>query len=78
MFLILYFSWLEKEIKKQFKSQSSPRLLKIFSPTLPTISTSPTISFRYFLQPPPPSPSHTIPHPPSIRELRVFVKIIKM
>ena len=53
MFLILYFSWLEKEIKKQFKSQSSPRLLKIFSPTLPTISTSPTISFRYFLQPPP-------------------------
>ena len=77
MFLILYFSWLEKEIKKQFKSQSSPRLLKIFSPTLPTISTSPTISFRYFLQPPP-SPSHTIPHPPSIRELRVFVKIIKM
>ena len=76
MFLILYFSWLEKEIKKQFKSQSSPRLLKIFSPTLPTISTSPTISFRYFLQPP--FPSHTIPHPPSIRELRVFVKIIKM
>ena len=64
MFLILYFSWLEKEIKKQFKSQSSPRLLKIFSPTLPTISTSPTISFRYFLHPPPPLPLAHYSTPP--------------
>ena len=53
IFLILYFSWLEKERKRQFKSQLSPWLLKfsLFSNLL-YYSNSPTISFRYFFQPP--------------------------
>ena len=49
MFLILWFSWLEKERKNQFKSET-PRLLKLsvfLKPPPLTIPTAPppTISF---------------------------------
>ena len=63
MFLILSFSWLEKK-KKQFKSQHSPT----------------AIMFTFFQYPPPPpllvfdiffNRPPAIPHPPSIRDLRV-------
>ena len=61
MFLILQFSWLEKERKKQFKSQP-PWLLKlsVFS-SRPTPA---TITFWYFFELP-------LLFPPSIRDLRV-------
>ena len=49
--LILSFPWLEKERKKQFKSQPSPKPLKFsLSSNLPYFPTPPTISFWYFFQ----------------------------
>ena len=66
MFLILSFSWLEKK-KKQFKSQHSPtaKMFTFFQyppPPLPP----PLLVFDIFFNRPP-----AIPHPPSIRDLRV-------
>ena len=70
MFLILLFSWLEKEGKKQFKSQPPPlQLLKfsIFS-NPPTISSPPQlIVFDIFSN----HPYYSTP--PSIRDLRVLI-----
>ena len=72
MFLILWFSWLEKERKNQFKSET-PRLLKLsvfLKPPPLTIPTAPPprllvfdiFSNRPYIPPPP---------LPSIRDLRV-------
>ena len=70
MILILSFLWLEKERKKQFKSQPSPGFENFhFFPTLSTIPTPATISFWYFFQPPYYSTS------PSIKDLRVVSSI---
>ena len=77
MFLILWFSWLEKERKNQFKIQT-PRLSKLsvfLKPPTLHYSNSPhpprLLVFDIFSNGsyiPPPSPP---PPPPSIRDLRV-------
>ena len=61
MFLILSFSWLEKK-KKQFKSQHSPTAKMFTFFQYPP----PLLVFDIFFNRPP-----AIPHPPSIRDLRV-------
>ena len=53
LFLIMYFSWLEKERKKQFKSQLSSWLLKFSLYSNPLYYSNSPINFRYFFQPPP-------------------------
>ena len=63
MFLILSFSWLEKK-KKQFKSQHSPTAIMFTFFQYPP--TPPLLVFDIFFNRPP-----AIPHPPSIRDLRV-------
>ena len=68
---MLQLSWIEKERKKQFKTQSSPPAIRNFSlfqspsPLLLFHSPPPTISFQYFFQ------LSLLFHTPSIRELRV-------
>ena len=66
MFFTLQFSRLEKERKKQFKSQPLcySKIFSFFQP--PTILTSPTIGFWCFFQPP-----SYYSTPLSIRDLRV-------